>query len=193
MSNFYSNVKRVFDVVISACVLFITSPVLIITSILIYIEDKGPVLYKQDRLGFEGKVFKMIKFRSMTDKDRDMSVQIFDSDTGLTTIGGVIRRLKIDELPQFYHVLLGEMSIVGPRPCLPPLKESFDYNGKKRIKVKPGITGLAQVNGNTHLDWKGRWKLDAYYVDNCSIFLDFKIILKTIFIVIFGEKIGKKI
>jgi undecaprenyl phosphate N,N'-diacetylbacillosamine 1-phosphate transferase len=126
----------------------------------------------------------------MVNKSRDLSIQTLNSDPEITKVGRIIRRIKIDELPQLINVFLGDMSLVGPRPCLPSLQASFNVNGKKRLEVKPGITGLAQINGNIYLTWEDRWKFDALYVKNQSFFLDFKILLKTVLIVIIGEKRG---
>lgn len=128
----------------------------------------------------------------MTDKKRNSSVQVIGNEPDVTTLGKVIRRLKVDELPQLINVLKGEMSIVGPRPCLPELQESFNQDGKVRLEVRPGLTGLAQINGNIHLSWKERWAFDRNYVENQSLKLDLRIILSTVLIVVFGEQWGMK-
>jgi len=123
----------------------------------------------------------------MTHKTRDADREILKGDPELTKIGVLLRRFKIDEIPQFINILKGDMSIVGPRPCLPEQLEDFDKNGYRRIEVKPGLTGLAQINGNIHLSWPERWVYDKEYVENISFWLDIRIIFTTISIVIFGE------
>ena len=180
--------KPLIDYVISLCALVFLSPLMFFTAIIIKIETPGPVFFIQKRLGKNGRVFNVYKFRSMTHKNRKNVKQIFETDPEVTKTGRIIRRFKIDELPQLVNVIKGDMSIVGPRPCLPSLADKFDKNGHKRVKVKPGLTGLAQINGNVYLDWKERWVYDAKYVDNLSFITDFRIIMKTFMILIKGEK-----
>lgn len=185
--------KRCFDFLISIFLLVILSPVLIITAILIKLTSKGPLFFKQQRVGKNGKLFSVYKFRTMVDKVRSFDKQTLKGDAEITTIGGIIRRLKIDELPQLINVVKGDMSLIGPRPCLPALIKDFNENGKKRLLVRPGLTGLAQVNGNIYLTWEQRWEFDRKYVENQSLALDIKIMSKTALIVFFGEKWGKTI
>lgn len=184
--------KRIIDIAITTIALIILFPILIICAILIKVESKGPLFYTQERLGENGARFKLLKFRSMTNKKHDISVQIMGNESEITGFGKIIRRLKIDELPQLINVLKGDMSIVGPRPCLPLLQQEFNEDGKARLKVRPGLTGLAQINGNIHLSWQERWIFDRFYVENHNLILDLKIIFKTIIIVILGEKWGLK-
>lgn len=179
--------KRLFDFILSLLSLLILSPLLLISGLLVSLTSKGPVFFKQGRLGKNGNVFKLYKFRTMTHKKRESKEQVFGSNPEVTFVGKFLRRLKIDELPQLINVLKGDMSFVGPRPCLPELKEEFDENGKLRLKVRPGLSGLAQINGNIYLSWPERWKYDAEYVMHQSFILDLKIIFKTFLIVIFGE------
>jgi undecaprenyl phosphate N,N'-diacetylbacillosamine 1-phosphate transferase len=167
-------------------------PLFTVVAVLIKISSKGPLFYTQERLGFQGRVFKLFKFRSMTDSKRDTSVQIHRSNPDVTWIGIIIRRFKIDELPQLFNVLLGDMSLVGPRPCLEATQKDFNIDGYKRLLMRPGMTGLAQVNGNVLLDWPARWALDREYVENVSLLLDIKIIVKTFLIVVLGEQWGNK-
>lgn len=124
----------------------------------------------------------------MLDLKRTSEIQVYGNNSEITTVGKLLRRLKIDELPQLINVLKGDMSFIGPRPCLPELRNEFDENGWERLKVRPGLSGLAQINGNIYLSWEERWKYDAEYVSKQSFILDIKIILKTFLIVIFGEK-----
>ena len=185
--------KRCLDFLISVFLLVILSPLFVITSILIKLTSKGPLFFKQQRVGKNGKLFFVYKFRTMINKVRSFDKQTFQDDVEITSIGKIIRRLKIDELPQLLNVVKGDMSLIGPRPCLPTLVKDFNESGKKRLLVRPGLTGLAQVNGNIYLSWEQRWEFDKKYVESQSLALDLKIISKTILIVLFGEKWGKKI
>jgi undecaprenyl phosphate N,N'-diacetylbacillosamine 1-phosphate transferase len=165
-------------------------PLFLVLALLIKIESEGPIFYSQLRLGKNGCTFSLLKFRSMTNEKRDPTIQIKGNEDQVTKVGLVIRRFKIDELPQLINVLFGYMSIVGPRPCLPNLQESFNDDGKIRLLVRPGLTGMAQISGNTHLSWEERWKHDRQYVENQSFLLDAKIIFRTFLIVLLGEKWG---
>ncbi len=185
--------KRCFDFLISIFLLAILSPLLIITAISIKMSSKGPLLFKQQRVGKNGKLFSVYKFRTMIDKVRSFDKQTFNGDAEVTAVGKIVRRLKIDELPQLLNVVKGDMSLIGPRPCLPALVKDFNESGKKRLLVRPGLTGLAQVNGNIYLTWEERWEFDKKYVEQQSFSLDFKIISKTVCIVLFGEKWGIKV
>lgn len=185
--------KRCLDFLISVFLLVILSPLFVITSILIKLTSKGSLFFKQQRVGKNGKLFSVYKFRTMIDKVRSFDKQTFQDDVEVTSIGKIIRRLKIDELPQLINVVKGDMSLIGPRPCLPALIKDFNESGKKRLLVRPGLTGLAQVNGNIYLTWEQRWEFDRKYVENQSLALDLKIISKTILIVLLGEKWGKTI
>lgn len=180
--------KRLIDFFASLGVLLIISPVFILLAILIKITSKGPLFFLQERLGKNGKVFSVYKFRTMTDKKRAVDREILKGDAEVTKVGHYLRRFKIDELPQIINVLKGEMSLVGPRPCMPNQLNDFNEDGKYRIKVTPGLTGLAQINGNIFLTWEERWKYDRAYVENISFLLDVKIILKTVAIVFVGEE-----
>lgn len=185
--------KRCFDFLISIFFLVILSPLFIITAVLIKLTSEGPLFFKQERVGKNGKLFSVYKFRTMIDKVRSFDKQTFKDDVEVTAVGKIIRRLKIDELPQLLNVVKGDMSLIGPRPCLPALVKDFNESGKKRLLVRPGLTGLAQVNGNIYLTWEERWEFDKKYVEQQSFYLDLKIISKTVFIVLFGEKWGKKV
>lgn len=185
----YSFLKRLFDVIGAGFGLIIFSPLLITISVLIWLEDFGPVFYKQERVGLNGKAFNLIKFRSMEPNNILPSVigQVRNDHPMVTNVGKVIRRFKIDELPQLLNVLKGDMSLVGPRPTLPEqVKEYSDYE-LMRLTVRPGITGWAQVNGNINLSWRDRILLDRWYVNNWSPLLDFIILLKTCKVIVRGE------
>lgn len=180
--------KRIVDLVLSLIILLMISPLLILVSILIKIESSGPVFFVQERLGLHKKVFKVLKFRTMTHKDRNIHIQVYKDNPEITKIGAFLRRFKIDELPQFINVLTGEMSIVGPRPCLPSLTHKFDENTPFRFRTKPGVTSLAGVRGSIYLSWGQKWLYDRIYAERVSFWLDMRIIFETILVVIFGEE-----
>ena len=189
MNQLYRRIlKPFFDITVAAIMVLLFSPLLLMLYILVKVDSKGRFFFFQQRLGKDGKLIKVIKIRTMTDIPRESYQEILKGNEEVTRVGKILRRLKIDELPQLINILKGEMSFVGPRPCLPELQNQFDANGIKRIMVQPGLTGLAQVNGNIYLSWDMRWKYDAYYVENLNLLLDFKIIIKTVLIIFFGEE-----
>ena len=165
------------------------SPIFIIVAISIKIDSKGPVIFKQKRLGKDGKEFEMYKFRSMVVGAENMGTGIYSKkgDDRVTKVGKFIRITSIDELPQLINIIKGEMSFIGPRPVLtyhPWKYEEYTEEQKKRFEVRPGITGLAQVNGRKQMEWEKRIKLDVEYVDKLSFIMDMKIFFKTIYTVI---------
>ena len=185
----YLKFKRLFDFFISFAILLLLFPLFIIVAVLIKLDSKGPIFYLQSRVGENGRVFRIYKLRTMTNKERDPNVkQTYLQDPDITRIGGLLRRFKIDELPQIWTVFIGDMSLVGPRPALPSLYEKFGEIAKKRCEVRPGMTGWAQVNGNIYLPWEERLCLDREYVDRMSFMLDLRILVKTVAIVLFGEE-----
>ena len=185
----YLKFKRLFDFFISFAILLVLFPLFIIVAVLIKLDSKGPIFYLQSRVGENGRVFRIYKLRTMTNKERDPNVkQTYLQDPDITRIGGLLRRFKIDELPQIWNVFIGDMSLVGPRPALPSLYEKFGEIAKKRCEVRPGMTGWAQVNGNIYLPWEERLCLDREYVDRMSFMLDLRILVKTVAIVLFGEE-----
>ncbi|AZJ35042.1 sugar transferase [Tenacibaculum singaporense] len=188
--NFF---KRIFDLLFGLGSVVLLSPLFIIIIIAIYFSSKGSAFYTQDRIGLNGGLFKLYKFRSMyVNRNFSVDKQVYKDDVNVTKVGRFIRRYKIDELAQLINVIKGDMSIVGPRPVLPNIKEYFDDNAEYRLKVRPGLTGLSQVNGNIHLPWKDRWVFDRKYVENVSLINDLKIIFKTFAVVILGEERFKK-
>lgn len=197
--NFDYFIKRLMDIVISFILIIILSPLFLIIAILIKLESKGAVFFKQDRVGYNQKIFHCYKFRSMCNnaenelnKLKADNKQIFfkmENDPRITKIGRFIRKYSIDELPQLFNVLKGEMSLVGPRPILnwelQQIKKIYhNYSYDKMFKVLPGITGLWQVSGRSMLSDEKRLELEIFYVDNWSLSLDIKILLKTILVVI---------
>tara|TARA_B100000029_G_scaffold95316_2_gene85456 strand:+ start:730 stop:1512 length:783 start_codon:yes stop_codon:yes gene_type:complete len=182
------HLKRCLDVVFAMVALVVALPVLVLASILIKCNSRGPVLYVQHRLGRDGQRFQVLKLRTMTDRLRTAHVQVFDGDPEVTRVGHFLRRTKIDELPQLWNVIRGDMSIVGPRPGLPEHLKTYDERGLHRLLVRPGLTGLAQVHGNIHLSWPHRWLYDAWYVDHLAPGLDAWIVLRTVAVVWRGEQ-----
>ncbi|PJB52718.1 MAG: undecaprenyl-phosphate glucose phosphotransferase [Bdellovibrio sp. CG_4_9_14_3_um_filter_39_7] len=189
MSSISHVIKRIEDIVLSLIIITLITPIVLVVAILIKLTSKGPILYKQYRHGWNGKTIKIYKFRSMYFEKEDQFKQATQNDQRVTPIGKFIRRTSIDEFPQFFNVLQGRMSIVGPRPHAISMNEDFKDkvdNYMQRHKVKPGITGWAQVNGlrgetDTIEKMEKRIEYDLYYVQNWSLFLDFKIIYLTIF------------
>ena len=171
----YKNVKRVLDTIISIICLIIFAPLFFIVAIAIKLDSKGPVIYKQERLGLYGKTFKMYKFRSMFVGAEKGGVYEKKGDPRVTRVGRFIRKTSIDELPQLINVLKGDMSLIGPRPPLPYHPWRYDeYTDDQKIMflVRPGITGLAQINGRKELEWRKRIALNVEYVENLSFCLD---------------------
>lgn len=180
--------KRLFDFFIAFNILVMLFPVIIIVAILVRLKLGSPVLFSQDRPGLHDKVFKMYKFRSMTDERDDNGVLLSDS-TRLTKFGSFLRSSSLDELPGLWNILKGDMSLVGPRPLLVEYLEFYTEEEQKRHTVRPGLTGLAQVSGRNNLGWDERLKLDVEYVNNRSLILDFKILYKTLIKVIKKEDV----
>lgn len=182
-------VKRIFDILASSVVLIFFLPIWILIAFLIKITSPGPVLFLQDRPGLHKKIFKIYKLRTMKTGSQTMikGREVGKNDERITSIGKFLRRSKIDEIPQVLNVLKGEMSLVGPRPERIASLEDYTYEIAKRLKMNPGMTGLAQVSGNIHLSLEDRYKLDVYYVEHFSLWLDLKIIIRTVGVVLFGE------
>lgn len=183
--------KRLFDIIVSFLALLIISPIIGITALLIRIKIGSPVLFTQDRPGYMGKVFRVYKFRSMTD-DRDERGELLPDDVRLTSFGKVIRKLSLDELPQLWNVLKGDMSFVGPRPLLVEYLPLYNERQARRHEVRPGITGWAQVNGRNAISWEERFELDVWYVENWSLWLDIKILFMTVLKVFKSEGISQE-
>jgi lipopolysaccharide/colanic/teichoic acid biosynthesis glycosyltransferase len=186
----YSRVgKRVLDLAASVAALLVLWPFLLLVAALIKLTSRGPAFFLQERLGRNATTFMAWKFRTMTDKPRVADTLYYTGDpSDVTRVGRFLRRTKLDELPQVFNVLRGEMSIVGPRPQLPKQLAEFNEDAKLRLNVRPGLTGLAQVNGNTALTWPERWHYDAEYVRNLSFALDCRILAKTVAVLLHGEE-----
>jgi lipopolysaccharide/colanic/teichoic acid biosynthesis glycosyltransferase len=174
--------KRAFDIVCSFLALIVLSPVLLITALLVRIKLGAPVIFKQKRPGLNERLFTIYKFRTMNSSKNTEGVLLPDLKR-LTSFGRFLRKLSIDELPEFYNVLKGDMSIVGPRPLLEKYLPLYNEIQRQRHSMRPGITGLAQVSGRNETTWEQRFELDIYYIKNASIILDFSIIAKTLLMV----------
>lgn len=188
----YKAFKRFCDIVISLLGLIILSPLMLVVAIAIKIESKGPVLFKQTRLGKGGREFQIYKFRSMCEGAENMGTgqYSFAGDMRVTKVGRFIRATSIDELPQFINILKGEMSLVGFRPPLtyhPWKLEEYTDEQMRMFEVRPGITGWAQVHGRKHTEWHERISLNVYYVDHMNLLLDIKILFLTVFKVLKNE------
>lgn len=181
--------KRAFDIAASTSALIVLSPVLAITAYKVKKELGSPVLFRQTRPGLHGKPFEMIKFRTMKDATDKEGNALPDSER-LTDFGKKLRASSLDELPELWNVLKGDMSLVGPRPLLMEYLPLYNAEQAKRHNVRPGVTGYAQVNGRNSLSWEDKFKLDTWYVEHQSLWLDMKILLKTVKKVIIKDGIS---
>lgn len=183
--------KRFFDFWISLLVLIIISPILIIVTIWLHYANKGAgAFFFQDRPGKDGKIFKVIKFKTMTD-ERDAEGNLLSDEARLTRVGRLVRSASIDELPQFVNVLKGDMSLIGPRPLLVQYLSLYNKEQARRHEVRPGISGWAQCHGRNNISWTEKFKLDVWYVDHVSFWTDLKVIFITIKKVLFKEDINQ--
>ncbi|WP_066258434.1 sugar transferase [Neobacillus drentensis] len=180
--------KRIFDLTFASIVLLIFSPILLIITILIRIKLGSPIIFKQQRPGMHGKPFILYKLRTMTNK-KDKNGELLEDEFRLTPFGSFLRKFSLDELPQLINVLKGEISLVGPRPLLMEYLSLYSEEQAKRLLVKPGLTGWAQVNGRNSISWEEKFKLDVWYVENQSFLLDLKILYLTVMKVIKTEDI----
>ena len=171
--------KRLFDFLVAVCALFTLLPVIIVVAVLIRFKLGSPILFTQDRPGLNGKVFKMMKFRTMLDA-KDKHGNLLPDNERMTKFGAFLRSTSLDELPGLFNVLKGDMSLVGPRPLLVQYLPLYSSEEARRHNVRPGITGWAQVNGRNAISWEQKFKFDVWYVDNQSLFLDLKILLLTV-------------
>lgn len=180
--------KRVFDVVATLLIVLVLSPVLLIAAALVRLTSRGPVFFIQERGGHEGRPFAVYKFRTMSGTRKPDPKELVPLDhPEITPVGWWLRRFKIDELPQLFNVLKGDMSLVGPRPTLMDQIEAYDDFQRQRLLVRPGITGLAQTHGSTMMSWDERILYDVAYVRRCRLLLDLYILIRTVLVVILGE------
>jgi lipopolysaccharide/colanic/teichoic acid biosynthesis glycosyltransferase len=188
MGKHGSIVKRITDIFLSIILLTLTSPLLLISIIAIKLNSKGPAFFVQERIGYDGKPFKMIKLRGMVDNAEAMGPLLTqENDPRLTPVGKVLRRISIDEIPQCINVLKGDMSIIGPRPEVPGIAQHYSEEEKKVFSFKPGITGIAQVNGRQTLTPAQRVRMEIEYYSSANIFTDLKVALKTPIIILSNE------
>lgn len=183
--------KRLFDLLVSACLIAVTAPIMVITAALVKIDSRGPVFFRQERVGIEGQLFRMLKFRSMVvdaeeqlagltaNNDGNGVLFKLKNDPRVTRVGAILRKYSLDELPQLFNIFAGSMSLVGPRPPLPTEVAAYEHDVRRRLLVKPGLTGLWQVSGRSNLSWQDSVRLDLYYVENWSLTGDFLILLRT--------------
>ncbi|WP_430813438.1 sugar transferase [Carboxylicivirga sp. RSCT41] len=181
--------KRLFDIIFSIVAFILLSPVFIIVTIFLTIANNGKPFFFQKRPGKNERIFKIIKFKTMNDRRGDDGALLPDSER-LTKVGHFVRKTSLDEIPQLLNVIIGDMSLIGPRPLLPEYLPYYTEEEKLRHSVRPGVTGWAQVNGRNNLSWDDKLNLDVYYVHNLSFALDFKIIPKTIFNVLSRKDIN---
>lgn len=181
--------KRFFDLFLSTVALIFLMPIFILVMLLLCWQNKGNPFFFQKRPGKDEKIFSIIKFKTMNDAKDDQGNLLAD-EKRLTKVGAFIRKTSLDEIPQLINVIKGDMSLIGPRPLLISYLDLYNDFEKKRHKVRPGITGWAQVNGRNAIDWETKFKLDIYYIENLSLWLDIKIIFKTINNVLMSKDIS---
>ena len=181
--------KRPLDIILSLIAIIVLSPLMLIIAVLVRIYLGSPVIFKQQRPGLNEKIFTMYKFRTMTD-ERDENGELLPDSERLTKFGKFLRSTSLDELPELFNILKGDMSIVGPRPLLVEYLPLYNEHQKRRHEVRPGLSGLAQVSGRNAISWEERFDLDVEYVDNVSFLLDIKIIFLTLKKVILREGIN---
>lgn len=182
-------IKRWLDFILSLLAIIILSPILLIVALLVRIKLGSPIIFKQERPGLHEKIFTLYKFRTMTD-EKDKDGNLLPDDQRLTKFGKLLRSTSLDELPELFNILKGDMSIVGPRPLLVKYLPLYNNHQKHRHDVRPGFTGWAQCNGRNALSWEEKFDLDVYYVKHLTFILDLSIIFKTIKIVLLREGIS---
>lgn len=190
--GFYERfIKRPQDFLCSLLAIIVLSPVMLITTVLVRVKLGSPVIFKQDRPGLNGKVFKLYKFRSMTDK-RDEKGNLLPDEERLTHFGKILRSTSLDELPELFNIFKGDMAVVGPRPLLVKYLPRYNEHQARRHEVRPGFTGYAQVHGRNSITWEDKFDEDVYYVDHVSFLMDWKIIFKTVVTVLKREGISSQ-
>ncbi len=193
IDNLQHYIKRIIDVFLSLNLLLLLLPLFVLIALAIKLSDPGPVFFRQERAGLKGQTFKIFKFRTMVVDAEKKGAGVFveEKDPRITRVGKLLRHTSLDELPQLINIFKGEMSLVGPRPTLPYQVENYDERQMKRLEVKPGVTGWAQVNGRSALTWPERIELDLWYLEKWSLWLDFKIILLTFKVILSKSNLYK--
>jgi lipopolysaccharide/colanic/teichoic acid biosynthesis glycosyltransferase len=181
--------RRAVDILVSAVGLVCAAPVIAVAALAIRLESAGPVIYRQRRIGLHGRVFEVLKLRTMVDGAEHIGAgfAVDHGDARITRVGALLRRTSVDELPNLLNVLRGEMSLIGPRPTLPHQVEAYDERQRGRLAIRPGITGWAQVNGRTSLPWPERIELDLHYIEHRSVELDLEILKRTFGVLVGGD------
>jgi len=181
--------KRVLDIIVSSVALIVLFPLMALIALAIKLDDGGPVLYVQDRVGKDGRVFRCYKFRTMVvgAESKGLGLEVAKDDPRITRVGKILRHWRLDEIPQCFNVLKGDMSVVGPRPAFPSQVARYTPYQQRRLEMKPGMAGWAFVNGNNAIPWDKRIELDVWYVDHWSLWLDFVILLKAVGVVLRRE------
>ena len=183
--------KRVMDFALSMFAIIVLSPVFLVIAILVRTKLGSPVLFSQERPGKDEKIFKLYKFRTMTD-EKDENGELLPDEVRLTKFGKMLRSTSLDELPELFNILKGDMSIIGPRPLLVRYLPRYNAEQKRRHEVKPGLSGLAQVNGRNAISWEDKFKYDVKYVDNVTFLGDWKIIFQTVWNVLKRDGISSE-
>lgn len=177
----YIKMKRIADFIGALVLIIITSPIMLLAALVIKIEDpKGPILFRQQRPGKEGKIFTIYKFRTMKVATHDQEGNLLPDMERMIKCGKWLRKMSVDEFPQFFNILKGDMSFIGPRPLLVQYLEHYNENQRRRHNIRPGISGWAQVNGRNTISWEDKFELDVWYVDHMSLKLDVKIVFMTL-------------
>lgn len=179
--------KRLFDIVVSLTLLILLAPLFLAIAVWIRLDSRGPVFFRQTRAGRFGNPFSIFKFRTMVVDAEKAGYFTANNDPRITRPGRFLRKTSFDELPQLLNILIGDMSIVGPRPTLPYQVEQYTPHQRRRLDVRPGVSGWAQVNGRNSLSWPERIEFDVWYVEHCSFLLDLKILWRTVFVLLRGE------
>lgn len=186
-------IRRAIDIAVSIAALLISAPALILAALAIRLESKGHPIYRQRRIGLDGRAFDVLKLRTMVDGAEHIGagLAVDENDSRITRVGALLRRTSLDELPNLLNVLRGEMSLIGPRPTVPVQVDQYDARQRGRLAVRPGITGWAQVNGRTALPWSARIELDLYYIEHRSLRMDLEILWRTAALVARGSDLYK--
>ncbi len=186
-------IRRAIDVAVSATLLILTAPLVAAAMLAIRLESRGPALYRQRRIGKDGRAFDLLKLRTMVDGAEHIGagLAVDEHDTRITRVGALLRRASLDELPNLVNVLRGEMSLIGPRPTVPVQVQQYTPRQRGRLAIKPGLTGWAQVNGRASLPWSERIELDLYYIEHRSLALDLRILWRTPALVLGGSGLYK--
>ncbi len=187
----YKYIKRILDIISSLLAIIILSPLLAVTAVLVKTKLGSPVLFKQERPGKDEKIFTLMKFRTMTD-ERDENGELLPDEVRLTKFGKFLRSTSIDELPELFNILKGDMSVIGPRPLLVEYIPRYNGHQHRRHEVRPGLSGWAQVNGRNTVSWEDKFDMDVYYVDNYSFAMDVKILFMTVLNVLKKEGISSE-